>query len=59
MPEAKAMLKSTKEGDYKSLHLANFERKYLSDNDENTKMPDVRHITPISDLFISEYIIST
>lgn len=54
MSEVKAILEIIEENHYKSPHLANFDRKYLDDNDENIKMPDVKQITPISDLFISE-----
>lgn len=53
------MLKPTKKRNYKSPHLANFDKKYPSDNDENIKMPDVKHITPISTFFINKYSIST
>lgn len=55
----KAMLEPAKEGDYKSPYLDNLDRRYSGDNDENTEMPDVKHITPISDHSISERTTST
>lgn len=53
------MLEPAKKGDYKSLYLDNFDRKYLGNNDKDTEMPDVKHITPISNYSISECITST
>lgn len=49
------MLEPTEEGDYESLHLANFDRRYQDNNNEDTKMPDVKHITRLSDSPISEH----
>ena len=41
MPEAEAMLELAEKGDYKSLHLDNLDKKYLSNNDKDTEIPDV------------------
>ena len=59
MPEAKAILKLAEKGDYKILHLNNLKRRYPVDNDEDSEISDVKYITPISDLSISERITST
>lgn len=59
MLEAKTILELTEKIYYKSPHLANHDRKYLDNNDKNTKMPYIKHIIPISHFSISEYIIST
>lgn len=48
------MLEPIKKGDYKNPHLANFNKRYLGDNDENTEMPDIKYITSINNFFISE-----
>lgn len=48
------MLEPTKKNNYKSLYLANLDRKYLDDNNEGIKMPNIKHISSISDLFINE-----
>ena len=53
------MLKPAEKSDYKSPHLDNFDRRYPGGNDEDTEIPDVKHITPISDPSISERITST
>lgn len=58
-PEIEAILKPTKEVDYKSPYLANLDRKYLGDNNEDAKMSDIKYITLINDFFISKCIIST
>ena len=57
--EAEAILEPVEKGDYESPHLDNFDKKYPGNNDENTKMQDVKHITPISDLSISDCTTST
>ena len=59
MPEAKAMLEPAEENNFKDPNLDNFDRKYLGDNDENTEMPNVKHIIPISEHSIGEHTIST
>ena len=48
------MLKLTEEGNYKSLHLDELDTKYPNDNNEDKKMPNIKHITHISDHFINE-----
>ena len=53
MPKAGAILEPAKKSDYKSPHLDTVDKRYPSDHDENTKMPDTKHITPKSDHFIS------
>lgn len=58
MLEIKARLEPTKKSNYKSLHLANLDRKYLGNNNKNTKILNIKHITPINDLSISECITS-
>lgn len=58
-PEVKAILEPIKEGNHKSPHLANFDIRYLGDSNKDTEMPDIKHIIPISNLFISERTTST
>lgn len=58
-PEVKAMLEPAEKSDYKSPYLDNFDRRYLSDNNKNMEMPDVKYITLINNHSISEYITST
>lgn len=53
------MLDLTRKGNHKSPHLANLNKRYPDDNDENTKISDINHITPISDRFTIEYNIFT
>lgn len=53
------MLEPAKKDDYKSPHINIFDKKHLSNNDENMKMPDIKHIIFINDHFISERTIST
>ena len=53
------MLKLAEEGNYKSPHLDNLDRKYPGDNNNDTEMPDVKCITPINELFISKCTTST
>lgn len=55
MPKTKIMLVTTKKDNYKSLHLDNFDKKYLVYNNKDTKMPTTKYIIPISNFFISEY----
>ena len=43
------MSKLAEKSDYKSLHLDNLDRRYLGNNNEDTEMPDVKHIIPISE----------
>lgn len=52
------MLKLIEKNNYKNLYLANFNKKHLDDNDENTKMPDTKYIIFINDPFINKLIIS-
>lgn len=52
------MLKLIEKNNYKNLYLANFNKKYLDDNDKNTKMPDTKYIIFINDPFINKLIIS-
>lgn len=53
-PKAKAMLEPIEKSDYKSSHLANLNKKHLSDNNEDTKIPDIKQMILINDSFISE-----
>lgn len=55
-PKAKILLEPIEENNYKNPHLANFDKKYPNYNDEDTEMPDVKHITPISKFSICECI---
>lgn len=41
MPKAKTMLKLIEKSNYKSPHLDNLNKKYLSDNDKNMEIPDI------------------
>lgn len=59
MSEAKTMLKLTKKGDYESSHLDNFDKRYSSNNDKDTEIPDIKHITSITDYSINKHIIFT
>lgn len=59
MLEAKTILEPAEKSNYKSLHLNKFNRRYLGNNDEDIKMPDIKHIIPRSDHFISKRIIFT
>lgn len=59
MLKAKAILESTKEVNYKSVHQDNLDKRYLIDNEENTKMVDIKYIIFINDSLISKHIIST
>lgn len=54
MPKAETILEPTEEGDYKSPHLDNLNRRYLGNNNKDREMPDVKHIIPISNHSISE-----
>ena len=58
-PKAEAIAKPVEKNNYKSLHLNNLDRRYLGNNDKNTQMADVKHITPISDLSISKHTTCT
>lgn len=53
------MLEPIKKNNYKSLYLANLNRKYLVDNNKVTEISDFKYITSGSDLSISEQIIFT
>lgn len=60
-PEAEPILEPIEESDYKSPILDGLDRRDLGGNanDEDTEMPDVKHITPISERPISERTTST
>lgn len=51
--EAKIILEFIKKDNYKNQHLANLDRRYLGDDNDDTKILDVKEMIPISDLFIS------
>lgn len=53
------MLKPAKKSDYKSLHLDNLDRRYLGNICKDTEMPDIKHITSISNYSINKPTIST
>lgn len=59
MAKLEAMLEPTEEYNYESSHLVNLYRRYLGNNDENTEMPDVKHMTLINDPFRSDRTTST
>lgn len=59
MSEVKAILEPTKKDNYKSLHLNNFDRQYLVDNNKDIKMSDIKYIIFISDLSTNRRIIFT
>lgn len=48
------MVKAIEKDKQKSRQLANFNRRYVDDNDKDIKMPDVKHMAFIDDAFISE-----
>lgn len=56
MSKAEVILESTKKADYKNAHLDNLDKKYLVDNNKNTKMINVKHIIPISSFSINKCI---
>lgn len=56
MPKIETMLELIKKGNDNNLYLANFDKKYSSDNNENMKISDIKHRILISGLFISERI---
>lgn len=43
MPKTKVILEQIEENHYYNLYLDNFDRKYLVDNNKNTKIPDIKH----------------
>lgn len=59
MPEAEAILEPTKKCNSKSLHLGNFDKGYLADNNEDIKMPDIKYIKFINDLSINKCVTFT
>lgn len=58
MPKIKAILEFIKKSDYKSLYLANLDRRYLSHNNKNIKISDVKYILLKNSFFINKCIIS-
>lgn len=58
MLEVKAILEPIEKGNYKNPHWNNLDKKYSMKNDENIRMPDIKHITFISYLFINKCTIS-
>lgn len=59
MSKIEIILELIKKSNYKSLYLANLDKKYLDNNNKNIKMPDVKYIIFLSHLFINKYTIST
>lgn len=59
MSEVKTILELAEKGNYMSLHLDNFDKKYPGNNNKDTKMPNIKYITPIIDHFISKCTTST
>lgn len=53
--KAKTILELTQKSNYKSLYLANLDKKYPGDNNENTEILDIKYIISISDSFINQY----
>lgn len=59
MPKLKTMIELIKESKYKSLHLDNFNKKYLDNNNKNTKISDIINFIIIIDISIIKYTIYT
>lgn len=57
--KAETILELINKNNYKNLHLANLDKKNLSNNNKDTKISNIKYITLINKSFISKYITST
>lgn len=58
MLESETILELTKKSNYKSLHLANLDKRYSDNNNKNIKMLNVKYIILIGDFFINNFFIN-
>lgn len=59
MLKSEIILESTKKNNYKSLHLANLDKRYSNNNNKNTIiMLNVKYIILIGDFFINNFFIN-
>lgn len=54
LSEIEVMWESIEEGDYESPHLNNLNKRYSVDNNEDIKMPDIKHIIFTNDSSINK-----